>query len=218
MSECLLFIGNQYFLCVCTGQIRTIKISRKLLLEELLSKLGAPVPTYDVSCRGFGFYAMLKTTVHNDRESLEPIDIWICSDGPFCTAYDAEEDAARRTINCLRRKLELEVDDVNWADKYMYHCGRFNCARELRNITEENASLREVVMRLRQDWKATLGELNIVHDMAYAVCCTAFDVYSAITDSAMLEVLGNVTDLEQQISRVLTEATSAFNDVSFSYE
>lgn len=194
------------------GEIKTVRISRKLLLGEILRELGAPPAGYKMNWRNSGFCIMLKASVPDARKGLDPVDTWIYSDGPWQTVGDGEEEAAHRMINCLKRKHEFEVDNANWTDKYLYCCGRYKCVKEWHALKEENGVLKKIIRYLRQGWKATLGELNIVHDMAYALlCCTAFTAYSARTSAVLNEVLGNTTDLESHAMRALTEATSALD-------
>lgn len=85
------------------------------MLAEILRILKAPDAMYDTSCTSKGCYTYVRAKV---ERGSQVVDMWIYSDGPMCSAGDAEEEAAQRMISSLKKSLDLEIDDVNWIEKY----------------------------------------------------------------------------------------------------
>lgn len=109
----------RFFCFSLTDDAQTVYISRKSILSEMVRGIGMTEPTYDTRSQTKGFYSYVKVSVQMSYDNSEITDLWAYSDGPLCSAYSAEEEVARRMIDLLKKRLNIEVDDVNWHNTHM---------------------------------------------------------------------------------------------------
>ena len=85
------------------------------MLEDIISKLALPGPTYGAELRDDIFFKSFVDVVLDEQDEVsEIVKIWGCSNVDKITS---EEDVALVAIKKFRQKLEFEIEDFNFIDR-----------------------------------------------------------------------------------------------------
>ncbi|CAM0877886.1 unnamed protein product [Alopecurus aequalis] len=170
----------------CHGTRKIIRVSRVVLLEELVKSLKGGMPAQKCTKADDGYFSHMKVVVPDCHNSEKMIEMFSSSKKYFGTELEAIDEAAAELISVLQKYYMFDIDDINWKLRSDYQDEKIYLEECLKNLKEENDELKEQVNTILSGWAYSLEFAHSVYDMSTAICLSVYAGFGQIrnTESA----------------------------------
>ena len=182
-----------------------MKMSRVLILEEMVKHLSGEMLERDCRSSSSGYSSCLKVRIPKSSGEGQMVDMLGCSGCFFRSEFEATERAAESLIYSISGEFKLEVDDLNWAMRNEFEL-------DLERLKKENALLKKLVNSFVDGWACSLQLADSVYNISCTICSSVCSRVGATRCGEPVNpVVTNTTMLRDYTKLVWSEGAKVFN-------
>lgn len=199
---------------VARDNVAVIRIPRKIVLDEVIKKLGGRKAEYRCFLHGRMYQCNVRTVIKTNEENTS---------GKLEQAFghlanniaDAEESAAIALIEVLKVVYRFEIDDVNFYEKARNELCKEKLEKELvvvKNLQERQA---EGMKLMKKGWGMVLDDMEFAHEAVKDMCGSALAVLPEVNCSVPeTEFICSASYLDDWLEGKIRESRSYFMDTN----